>query len=66
MNVNILTIMYAGIVAGYNGSPMHLCLILTNQYYRSDLQKVYRYLIPPIVLLFVLMIVYHLVLGGLW
>jgi len=66
MNVNILTIMYAGIVAGYNGSPMHLCLILTNQYYRSDLQKVYRHLIPPVVLLFVLMIVYHLLLGGLW
>jgi hypothetical protein len=65
MNVNILTIMYAGIVAGYNGSPMHLCLILTNQYYRSELQKVYRYLIPPIVLLFVLMVTYHLALGGL-
>lgn len=66
MNVNILTIMYAGIVSGYNGSPMHLCLVLTNQFYRSELQKVYRYLIPPIVLLFVLTIVYHLVLGGLW
>ena len=65
MNINILTIMYAGIVAGYNGSPMHLCLILTNQYYRSELQKVYRYLIPSIVLLFVLMITYHLALGGL-
>jgi hypothetical protein len=65
MNVNILTIIYAGLVAGYNGSPMHLCLILTNQYYRSDMSKVYRYLLPSIVLLFVVMVIYHVILGGL-
>ncbi|MFA5793776.1 MAG: DUF401 family protein [Candidatus Brocadiia bacterium] len=36
-------------VSGFSGvmlSPLHLCLILTNQYYGSTLSKVYRYLIP--------------------
>ncbi|MCX6648070.1 MAG: DUF401 family protein [Candidatus Bathyarchaeota archaeon] len=66
INVNWMTIMFAGIVAGYTASPLHLCLILTNQYYRSDLNKVYRYLIPGLLLLVGLMIVYHVTLGGLW
>ena len=46
IDVNWMTIMFAGIVAGYTASPLHLCLILTNQYYQSDLNKVYKYLIP--------------------
>ena len=66
INVNWMTIMFAGIVAGYTASPLHLCLILTNQYYRSDLNKVSRYLIPGLLLLVGLMIVYHVTLGGLW
>jgi integral membrane protein (TIGR00529 family) len=36
-------------VSGFSGvmlSPLHLCLILTNQYYGSRLGQVYRYLIP--------------------
>ena len=65
MNVNILTIIYAGLIAGYNGSPLHLCLILTNQYYHSDLNKVYKFLLPPIIALFVVMVIYHATLGGL-
>ncbi len=66
INVNWMTIMFAGIVAGYTASPLHLCLILTNQYYRSDLTEVYRYLIPGLLLLVAFMIVYHVTLGGLW
>ena len=66
INVNWMTIMFAGIVAGYTASPLHLCLILTNQYYRSDLTRVYRYLIPGLLLLVAFMIVYHVTLGGLW
>jgi hypothetical protein len=66
INVNWMTIMYAGIVAGYTASPLHLCLILTNQYYRSDLPRVYRYLIPGLLMLVAFMIVYHVTLGGLW
>jgi len=66
INVYWMTIMFAGIVAGYTGSPLHLCLILTNQYYRSDLNKVYRYLLPALLLLVAFLIVYHVTLGGLW
>ena len=32
-------------------SPAHLCLILTNEYFKSDISLVYRRLAPPIVLL---------------
>jgi hypothetical protein len=66
INVYWMTIMFAGIVAGYTASPLHLCLILTNQYYRSDLNKVYRYLMPALLLLVAFMIVYHVTLGGMW
>ncbi|MCK4460585.1 MAG: DUF401 family protein [candidate division Zixibacteria bacterium] len=33
-------------------SPAHLCLILTNEYFKSDLGRVYRRLAPPLVLVF--------------
>jgi hypothetical protein len=66
INIYWMTIMFAGIVAGYTGSPLHLCLILTNQYCKSDLNKVYRYLIPSLILLFSVAIVYHVVLSGMW
>jgi hypothetical protein len=66
IDVNWMTIMFAGIVAGYTASPLHLCLILTNQYYKSDLNKVYKYLIPGLLLLVAAMVVYHVTLGGLW
>ena len=66
INVYWMTIMFAGIVAGYTGSPLHLCLILTNQYCKSDLNKVYWYLIPSLLLLLGVVIVYHVALGGLW
>jgi hypothetical protein len=35
---------------GFGGvllSPVHLCLVLTNQYFKANLSAVYRYLIPP-------------------
>jgi len=41
-------------LSGYLGmmlSPTHLCLILTNEYFKSDLLKVYRQLAIPIILL---------------
>jgi len=32
--------------AGYYISPLHLCLVLSNQYYKAKIQKVYRLWIP--------------------
>ena len=45
----MLPYMMLAYVSGFSGvmlSPVHLCLILTNQYYGSTLSRVYRYLIP--------------------
>ncbi len=66
INVYWMTIMFAGIVAGYTASPLHLCLILTNQYYKSDLNKVYKFLIPGLLILMSVLVAYHVILGGLW
>ncbi len=65
VDVHALSIMLAGIVCGYIGSPIHLCLILTNSYYRSELNRVYRYLVPSVVALYVVSLAYHLALGTL-
>ena len=43
-------------VIGFSGillSPVHLCLVFTNEYFKSNLLKVYKYLFPPV---FILMI----------
>ena len=62
--VHLVSVIYAGIIAGYLASPLHLCLILTNSYYKSELGKVYRYLVPSIALLYVVAVVYHLTMFG--
>ena len=44
-------------VIGFSGillSPVHLCLVLTNEYFNSSLLKVYKYLFPPVFLLMIL------------
>ncbi len=41
-----LFIVFLGGILGVLLSPMHLCLILTAQYFRARLYLVYRYLIP--------------------
>ncbi len=43
-------------VIGFSGillSPVHLCLVLTNEYFNSNLLKVYKYLFPPVFLLMI-------------
>lgn len=64
-NVHVVSILLAGIVSTYIASPIHLCLILTNSYYHSDLNRVYRYLIPSVAVLFFAALSYHLLFSGL-
>jgi hypothetical protein len=48
--------------SGYSGfifSPSHLCLILTNQYFKSDLIAVYKRMIPPFVVVTILVIILY-------
>jgi len=42
----VVSILYLTIFFSYLVSPMHLCLILTAEYYKARLQGVYRRLIP--------------------
>jgi hypothetical protein len=63
-NVYVVSIIYVGLIGGYLASPMHLCLILTNSYYRSDLRRVYRYLVPSAAILYVFAVSYYLFMNG--
>jgi hypothetical protein len=63
-NVYVVSIIYAGLIGGYLASPMHLCLILTNSYYKSDLRRVYRYLVPSAAILYVFAVSYYLFMNG--
>jgi len=63
-NVHLISVVYAGLIGGYIASPMHLCLVLTNSYYKSKLGEVYRYLVPSVVLLYIANVVYHLAMNG--
>jgi hypothetical protein len=63
-NIYVVSIIYAGLIGGYLASPMHLCLILTNSYYRSELGRVYRYLVPSAALLYVFAVAYYLFMNG--
>jgi len=57
---NLMLVFGAGLL-GVMLSPLHLCLILTSEYYSADMGKVYRYLIPSgIILCFVVWLAYIL------
>ncbi|MGE5341158.1 MAG: DUF401 family protein [Candidatus Omnitrophota bacterium] len=43
ISLYVFVIGFAGILL----SPLHLCLVLTNEYFKSSLYKVYYYLLPP-------------------
>lgn len=43
LSLYVYVIGFAGILL----SPIHLCLVLTNEYFKSSLYNVYRYLAPP-------------------
>jgi integral membrane protein (TIGR00529 family) len=41
-----LGLLYVASTMGYFSSPLHLCLILTREYFGANLGKVYRYMLP--------------------
>ncbi len=53
----VIMFAYASGFAGVLLSPVHLCLCLTKDYFNADFAKVYRYLLPAVILLFVASIV---------
>lgn len=46
----VYVIGYAGILV----SPLHLCLVLTNEYFEASLLDVYRYMVIPVLLMMVI------------
>ena len=58
MSVYVYVIGFAGILL----SPVHFCLVLTNEYFKSNLYHVYRYLAPPGIVLVVISTILALVL----
>lgn len=58
MSVYVYVIGFAGILL----SPLHFCLVLTNEYFKSSLYHVYRYLAPPGIVLVVISTVLALIL----
>ena len=61
-NIHLVSIVFLGITCTYITSPLHLCLVLTNNYFKSDLNKVLRYLAPSCLALYLVGLTYHLVL----
>ena len=57
--------LFAGGYYGLLLSPVHLCLILTKEFFGADLSKVYRMMLPGIVILTTLATAYYLVLKAL-
>lgn len=64
-NIHLISIIFIGIICAYITSPLHLCLVLSNSYYKSDLNKVIRYLAPSCGVLYIIGVAYHLFLNRL-
>ncbi len=64
-NIHLTSIIFLGLTCAYLTSPIHLCLVLSNSYFKSDLNKVIRYLAPSSAALFVAGVLYHLALNTL-
>jgi hypothetical protein len=46
-----LILAYTSGMVGLLLSPLHLCLILSAEYFKAELTKVYRYILPPVIVI---------------
>ena len=46
------SLLYSAAYLGYIGAPTHLCLVLTAKYFKTSLNKVYKYMIPSLIVSF--------------
>ena len=60
LNIHLTSIVFLGITCTYITSPLHLCLVLTNNYFRSDMNKVIKYLAPSSFALYLIGLAYHM------
>jgi len=64
-NIHYASIVFLGITCTYIASPIHLCTVLTNAYFKSDMNKVIGYLAVSSAALYAVGLAYHLLLNGL-
>jgi integral membrane protein (TIGR00529 family) len=62
-NIHLTSIIFVGITSAYLASPIHLCLVLSNSYFKSDVNKVIGYLAPSSSALYIAGVLYHLALN---
>jgi integral membrane protein (TIGR00529 family) len=59
---NAAGLLYISAYLGYLGAPTHLCLVLTADYFKCPLGRLYKYMIPSLVISFIAAIlVYFLI-----
>ena len=51
VNSYALLLAYASGMMGVLLSPLHLCLVLSAEYFKANLTRVYKYILPPILLI---------------
>jgi integral membrane protein (TIGR00529 family) len=56
LNLNFEMLAYISGFLGVLLSPVHLCLLLTNEYFDSELKKVYKYIIKSSIALFIFLL----------
>ncbi len=61
-SLSVISLAFAAGFLGVLLSPVHLCLVLTRQYFKADLWGVYRKIIPASSLIFIAAVIEYLVL----
>lgn len=51
VNLNYAMFAFVGGYMGHLLSPMHLCLVVTSDYFKVDIGKIYKMLILPVIIL---------------
>lgn len=46
-----VAVLYTGATLGYIASPLHLCLVLSSEYYKTKITSTYPYVIPAAIIL---------------
>ena len=63
LNSYALLLAYTSGMVGLLLSPVHLCLILSTEYFKASLAKVYRYILPPLLAVQAIVIVIYCIAG---
>ena len=63
VNGPALLLAYTSGMMGILISPLHLCLILSAEYFNTHLSAVYRYIIPPVIVIEIIAVIIYMV-GG--